>query len=97
MVDSGFPFALSCHQPFVDIDEAISRLTGQIAGMTGAYGNVGAVVYLLVLSYVDYATFFLVIAGTAVVGFIILLLMEEPKGQIAEVLEDGTVHLIDVG
>ncbi|MYM63085.1 NarK family nitrate/nitrite MFS transporter [Pseudomaricurvus sp. HS19] len=72
------------------------RLTGQIAGMTGAYGNVGAVVYLTVLSLVDYSTFFYVIAGTAVVGFVTLLFMEEPSGQIAEVNEDGTVALIDV-
>ncbi|RCU52709.1 MULTISPECIES: NarK family nitrate/nitrite MFS transporter [Corallincola] len=72
------------------------RLTGQIAGMTGAYGNVGAVTYLTVLSFVDYQTFFFVIAGTAVVGFITLLFMEEPKGQMAEVNEDGTVELITV-
>ena len=72
------------------------RLTGQIAGMTGAYGNVGAVCYLTVLASVDYSSFFLVIAGTAVVGFITLLFMEEPKGQMAEVREDGTVELIDV-
>ena len=72
------------------------RLTGQIAGMTGAYGNVGAVVYLTVLTMVDYSTFFLVIAATAVVGFITLLFMEEPKGAITEVREDGTVELINV-
>jgi NNP family nitrate/nitrite transporter-like MFS transporter len=73
------------------------RLTGQIAGMTGAYGNVGAVVYLLVLTFVDYQTFFLVIAGTAFLGFLVLFLMEEPKGQIAEINDDGTVELIHVG
>lgn len=72
------------------------RLTGQIAGMTGAYGNVGAVVYLTVLTFVDYSTFFYVIAGTAVLGFVTLLFMEEPKGQMAEVREDGSVELIDV-
>lgn len=72
------------------------RMTGQIAGMTGAYGNVGAVVYLTVLSLVDYSTFFLVIAATAVVGFAALLLMKEPEGHIAEVQEDGTVELISV-
>jgi NNP family nitrate/nitrite transporter-like MFS transporter len=72
------------------------RMTGQIAGMTGAYGNVGAVVYLTVLSMVDYSTFFMVIAGTAVLGFVTLLFMSEPKGQIAEVNEDGSVTLIDV-
>ena len=72
------------------------RLTGQIAGMTGAYGNVGAVTYLTILATVDYNTFFMVIAATAVLGFITLLFMEEPSGQMAEVREDGTVELIDV-
>ena len=72
------------------------RLTGQIAGMTGAYGNVGAVTYLTVLSFVDYSVFFMVIAATAVVGFITLLFMEEPKGHIAEVREDGSVEMISV-
>ncbi len=72
------------------------RMTGQIAGMTGAYGNVGAVVYLTVLSFVSYQTFFFVIAGTAVLGFITLIAMEEPNGQIAEVNDDGSVTLIDV-
>lgn len=72
------------------------RLTGQIAGMTGAYGNVGAVVYLTVLSFVDYHTFFFFIAGSAVLGFVVLLFMDEPKGHIAEVREDGTVELISV-
>ncbi|PVZ66736.1 NarK family nitrate/nitrite MFS transporter [Pelagibaculum spongiae] len=72
------------------------RLTGQIAGMTGAYGNVGAVFYLTVLSLVSYQTFFFVIAGTAVLGFVTLLFLEEPEGQVAEVLPDGTVTMIDV-
>jgi NNP family nitrate/nitrite transporter-like MFS transporter len=72
------------------------RLTGQIAGMTGAYGNVGAVVYLTVLSMVSYQTFFLVIAATAVLGFVTLLFMQEPKGSITEIREDGTVELIQV-
>lgn len=71
-------------------------MTGQIAGMTGAYGNVGAVTYLTVLSFVDYQTFFYVIAATAVIGFVALLFMEEPSGKIAEVNEDGSVTLIDV-
>lgn len=72
------------------------RLTGQIAGMTGAYGNVGAVTYLTVLAMVDYNIFFYLIACTAILGFVTLLFMEEPKGQMAEVLEDGTVELISV-
>ncbi len=72
------------------------RLTGQIAGMTGAYGNVGAVVYLTIFSLVDASTFFMVIAATAVLGFCTLLLMQEPRGHVAEIREDGTVELIQV-
>lgn len=72
------------------------RLTGQIAGMTGAYGNVGALIYLTALTFVDYSTFFYVLAGAGVVGFITLLFMEEPRGHMAEVREDGSVELINV-
>lgn len=73
------------------------RLTGQIAGMTGAYGNVGAVIYLIVYSMVDASTFFWVIAATAVVGLITLLFLEEPEGEIAEYNEDGSITMIRVG
>lgn len=73
------------------------NMTGQIAGMTGAYGNVGAVIFLTVLSFVDYSTFFIVIAACAAVIFIAVQFIEEPKGHVAEVNEDGTVELIQVG
>jgi NNP family nitrate/nitrite transporter-like MFS transporter len=72
------------------------RMTGQIAGMTGAFGNVGAVTYLTILSFVDTSTFFTVIAGSAVVCFVIVQFIDEPAGQQSEVLPDGTVHLIEL-
>jgi NNP family nitrate/nitrite transporter-like MFS transporter len=72
------------------------RLTGQIAGMTGAYGNVGAVCYLTVLSFVSYSVFFWVIAVSAFVGLLMLFLMQEPRGSMAEILPDGSVELIQV-
>jgi len=73
------------------------RLTGQIAGMTGAYGNVGGVSFLTVLSFVAPEVFFLVIAGAALVTFIaILFFLEDPSGQMTEVLPDGTVQMIEV-
>lgn len=71
------------------------RLTGQIAGMAGAFGNVGAVLFLTVNSLVDYDQFFLLIG---VVSFVVLLLivffLEEPKGHMVEILDDGTVEVI---
>ena len=72
------------------------RMTGQIAGMAGAYGNVGAVVYLTILSYVDYGTFFYVIGGTALIGLVSVMFLAEPKGHITEVDEEGNVHHIRV-
>ncbi|RMD79255.1 MAG: NarK family nitrate/nitrite MFS transporter [Gammaproteobacteria bacterium] len=74
------------------------RLTGQVAGMVGAYGNVGAVLFLTVLSFVSPQAFFLTIAGAALVTAVaVYLFLEEPRGQMAEVLPDGRVQLIDVG
>ena len=72
------------------------RLTGQIAGMTGAYGNIGAVCYLTIFSFVGYETFFMIIGLSALVGLASLFFMEEPRGHMAEVREDGTVELIEV-
>ncbi len=72
------------------------RMTGQIAGMAGAYGNVGGVIFLTVLSFVDNSTFFLIIAACAAVCLVCVQFLDEPQGQMAEVLPDGTVELIDV-
>ena len=72
------------------------RLTGQIAGMTGAYGNVGAVFFLTVYSLVSTQAFFYVIAASAVLGLISLLFLTEPKGHISEVNDKGEVTLISV-
>jgi NNP family nitrate/nitrite transporter-like MFS transporter len=73
------------------------RLTGQIAGMTGAYGNVGGVIFLTVLSFVSPMTFFLVIAGASLVTLVVVaLFLDEPEGHMAEVLPDGTVQMIKV-
>jgi len=74
------------------------RMTGQIAGQVGAYGNVGAVAFLTVLSFVSPQVFFLVIGAAAVVTIVAtFFLLDEPKGQMAEELPDGTIAMIDVG
>jgi NNP family nitrate/nitrite transporter-like MFS transporter len=74
------------------------RMTGQIAGMAGAYGNVGGLVFLTVLSFVSPQVFFLVIGSAALVVLVLVaLLLLEPRGETAEILPDGTVQLIKVG
>lgn len=73
------------------------RLTGQVAGMAGAYGNVGAVLFLTVFSFVSPQIFFMVIGVAAIVVFVaVALFLEEPAGHMAEVMPDGTVQLIEV-
>ncbi len=72
------------------------RMTGQIAGMAGAYGNVGAVTFLTAYSFMDASQFFLVIAAAAVVALVAVQFLDEPEGQTAEIGEDGTVQMIDV-
>jgi NNP family nitrate/nitrite transporter-like MFS transporter len=71
------------------------RLTGQIAGMAGAFGNVGAVMFLTVNSLVDYDQFFMLIGVVSgIVLILIALFLEEPKGHMTEILDDGMVEII---
>ena len=73
------------------------RLTGQVAGMAGAYGNVGAVSFLTVLSFVSSQIFFITIGIAALVALAaVIFFLDEPEGQMAEVMPDGTVQMIDV-
>jgi NNP family nitrate/nitrite transporter-like MFS transporter len=72
------------------------RMTGQIAGMVGAYGNVGGVSFLTLLSFVSPATFFVVIAAVALAILIAVQFIDEPEGHMAELLEDGTVEMIEL-
>jgi len=71
------------------------RLTGQIAGMVGAFGNVGAVMFLTVNTLVEYDEFFMIIGIVSVIVLaLIVLFLDEPKGHMTEVLDDGTVEII---
>ena len=72
------------------------RLTGQVAGMTGAYGNVGAVTFLTVYSFVDASTFFMIIGACALIVLGITQLLEEPEGHSVEIDEHGNVQHIEL-
>jgi MFS transporter, NNP family, nitrate/nitrite transporter len=72
------------------------RMTGQIAGMVGAYGNVGGVLFLTILSFVTPSVFFLVMCGVAMTVLVAVQFIDEPKGHMAEVQEDGTIEMIEL-
>lgn len=111
LIDAGWPLALAvvitmACSFFVQAGEGAvfamvpliqRRMTGQIAGMVGAYGNVGAVLFLTVYAMVTPQVFFLFIACSSVVALAALFLLDETRGRIAEILPDGTVEFIEVG
>jgi len=71
------------------------RMTGQVAGMAGAYGNVGAVLFLTVYSFVPTKIFFLTIAVSSAFALAAtIFLMEEPEGYMIEERPDGTIEKI---
>lgn len=71
-------------------------LTGQIAGIVGAYGNIGAVVFLTVFSFVSTPVFFLTIAAAIALTALAAMLLEEPQTSMFEVLPDGRVQLVEM-
>jgi MFS transporter, NNP family, nitrate/nitrite transporter len=109
-IDSTWPLVLAvlatmCCSFFVQAGEGAvfamvpliqRRMTGQIAGMAGAYGNVGGVIFLTIYSFVSAPTFFMIIAASSVIGFAATWFLREPHGHITEVTEDGVVQLIEV-
>jgi NNP family nitrate/nitrite transporter-like MFS transporter len=56
-------------------------LTGQIAGLIGAYGSVGSVAFMTILLLTNPLTFFLSMAGVATVAFSCCFLLREPNPQ----------------
>ncbi|MBE9070079.1 MFS transporter, partial [Leptolyngbya cf. ectocarpi LEGE 11479] len=69
------------------------RVTGQIAGNVGAFGNVGAVAYLTLYSLlpegdIGNIRFFQTLGvASLIVAFMCLFILEEPKGSFAEAHE----------
>lgn len=61
------------------------RLTGQISGLAGAYGNVGAVFYLFIYTMVTPGQFFLIVSGGACLSFLVCALsLREPENAFAD-------------
>lgn len=73
------------------------RLTGQIAGMVGAFGNVGGVAFLAIYASFDAMPLFLIAAAGSALSFLLVMyFIADPTGHIAEEMPDGTLALIEV-
>lgn len=66
------------------------RVSGQISGLAGAYGNIGSIVFLTAFLYVSPRVFFVIIAGASVVSVVVSRLwLAEPEASFAgELLAD---------
>lgn len=74
-----------CGTTFALVPFVKRRITGNVAGYAGAYGNVGAVVYTSAYVYLTANQFFLMLGTTAAVVFVFcLFFMKEPAGAFAK-------------
>ncbi|MDD5177281.1 MAG: MFS transporter [Sterolibacterium sp.] len=74
-----------CGTTFALIPFVKRRITGNVAGYAGAYGNVGAVVFTTAYTFLTDNQFFLMIGGGAALTFVFCLLsMREPAGAFAK-------------
>ncbi|KXO08093.1 MFS transporter [Marinobacter excellens] len=70
------------------------RLTGQISGMAGAYGNVGAVVYLTIFTFVTPSQFFFIISAGAFISWVLCILwLKEPESAFSDEYHVSSVDL----
>lgn len=85
-----------CGAVFAVVPLIKRRMTGQIAGLVGAYGNVGALFFLTVNTFVEIQVFFWMLAAAAAVGLVLMQFLKEPEGHVVEVNEDGSLYKIEV-
>lgn len=85
-----------CGAVFAVVPLIKRRMTGQIAGLAGAYGNTGALFFLTMNTFIDIQSFFYMLAGAAAIGLVFVQFLKEPKGHVVEVNEDGSLHKIEV-
>ncbi len=71
-------------------------MTGQIAGIVGAYGNAGTILFLVILTFVPASAFFLILALCSLLSVGAVLFLDEPKSVITEIMPDGTLAVIEL-
>lgn len=70
---------------FAMIPSIKKDMTGRIAGMAGAFGNVGAVTYLFLYNFMDDKTFLYMLSGGALISLVYCFFMlKEPKDAFAD-------------
>jgi MFS transporter, NNP family, nitrate/nitrite transporter len=71
------------------------RVSGQISGIVGAYGNVGALLFLTLLLVAGPTAFFLTIGASSVLAALACRWLVEPAGAFAHDLVDDVPRSAD--
>ena len=71
-------------------------ITGEVAGIVGAYGNAGAIVFLIVLTFVSASGFFLLLGLCSLILLGLVYFLDEPRNFITEILPDGSLLKIEL-
>jgi len=73
---------------FAMIPSIKKEMTGRIAGMAGAFGNVGAVTYLFLYNFMDDKSFLFMLSGGALISLLYCFVMlKEPKDAFIDSFE----------
>lgn len=72
---------------FAMIPSIKKEMTGRVAGMAGAFGNVGAVTYLFLYNFMDDKSFLFMLSGGALISLIYCsIMLKEPKDAFVDTL-----------
>ncbi len=70
-------------------------LTGQIAGLIGAYGSVGSVMFLFIFSMAGPSAFFVSLTIVSALAFVACILIREPGRSVIKTAPTPRIEMID--
>lgn len=71
-------------------------ITGEVAGIVGAYGNAGAIIFLILLTFLSPTGFFLLLSGCSLSLVGLVRYLDEPRNFITEIMPDGSIVKIEL-
>ena len=71
-------------------------ITGEVAGIVGAYGNAGAIIFLIVLTFISPTLFFSLLGVCCLLLLGLIYYLEEPRNFITQIMPDGSLIKIEL-
>ena len=71
-------------------------ITGEVAGIVGAYGNAGAILFLIVFTFLSATEFFLLLGVCCLLLLGLIFYLEEPRNFITQIMPDGSLLKIEL-